>query len=315
MNNTINPKQEPCCADVVFMVEPVAFGFNAETAVNNYFQNSDETDGKETQKQALAEFSNLVSLLREAGVKVINIKDTEFPHTPDSIFPNNWVSFHLNNQVVLYPMFAENRRLERRMDILSEIENELGRKFQYTDYSQFENDNIILEGTGSIVLDRTNRMAYAVISPRTDKNLFIKFCEEQNYRPVIFNSTQNVNGEFLPIYHTNVVMCVTHKFVIICLDTIRDAAERAYVVQEIENSGKEVFEISVEQMNNFAGNMLQLRNDKGEELLAMSQAAYDSLTPDQVNELEKHFKLIVAAIPTIEKFGGGSVRCMIAEVI
>lgn len=314
MKNNIMHKQEPCCANTIFMVEPVAFDYNPETAVNNYFQHLNEMQKGETQRLALSEFTNMVDALQREGVKVITVKDKLYPHTPDSIFPNNWISFHLNNHVIFYPMFAENRRLERRMDILLEIENKLERKFHYTDYSSFEKDNVFLEGTGSYVPDRKNRIAFATLSPRTDKDLFLKFCEEQDFKPVIFNASQEVNGELLPIYHTNVVMCVTNKYVIICLDAIRDSEEQKAVVREIEDSGKELFEITIEQMNSFAGNMLQLRNDKGEQLLAMSQSAYDSLRKEQIDKLEQYYKLIVSPIPTIEKYGGGSVRCMIAEV-
>lgn len=309
--------QEKCtlgCTSTVLMIEPIAFGYNPETAVNNYFQVENDMAQSETQRLALAEFQEMVRVLRENGIKVIIIKDTPYPHTPDSIFPNNWISFHMNNHVIFYPMFAENRRLERRMDILLEIENQLDRKFHYTDYSNFEKENIFLEGTGSIVPDRKNRIAYASISVRTDKDLFLKFCQEQDFKPVYFNATQTVDGKQFPIYHTNVIMCVGDKYVVICLDTIKDEKERKMVVDSIENSGKEVVEITIDQMNSFAGNMLQLKNDKEEKFLTMSKSAYDSLTEEQIKTLEKYNKLLVFSVPTIERNGGGSVRCMIAEV-
>lgn len=309
-----NNQATHCCTDTILMIEPVAFDHNHETAVNNYFQQKNDETADSSQEKALAEFTNMVNKLREEGVHVITVKDTPYPHTPDSIFPNNWISFHTNNHVVFYPMYAENRRLERRMDILLEVEKELGRKFHYTDYSEYENAGIILEGTGSYVPDRSKRLAYASVSPRTDESLFRKFCVENDYKPVVFNATQKHEGELLPIYHTNVIMCVASKCVIICMDTIRDTEERKMITEEIEKSGKEVFEITEEQMNNFAGNMIQIENKNGEALLCMSQAAYDSLREEQVTRLEKHYKLMVFPIPTIEKLGGGSVRCMICEV-
>ncbi len=309
-----NKKQMTGYTDTVFMIEPVAFDYNPETAVNNLFQKTADKQSTETQKLALAEFNNMVNLLKNEGVKVITIKDTPQPHKPDSIFPNNWVSFHENNQVVLYPMFAENRRVERRMDILEEIEKQLDRKFKITDYSDCEAKNIFLEGTGSYVPDRKNKIAYASISQRTHEVLFKKFCEENNFKPVIYNASQKVNGEFHPIYHTNVIMCEAAKHTIICLEVIRDEQERKMVVSEIEKSGKKVFEISEHQMNNFAGNMLLVKNKSEELILVMSKSAFDSLTKEQISELESNYKLLVCPIPTIEKYGGGSARCMIAEI-
>lgn len=302
------------CTSTVLMIEPVAFDYNPETAVNNYFQQENEISKSETQRLALAEFQEMVRVLRANGINVIVVKDNPYPHTPDSIFPNNWISFHLNKHVIFYPMFAENRRLERRMDILLEIESQLGRKFLYTDYSINELSNIFLEGTGSIVPDRKNRIAYASISPRTDKDLFLKFCAEQDFRPIYFNATQTVNGGQLPIYHTNVMMCVADRYAVVCLDTLKDKQERKMLSDQLQNSGKEIVEITVDQMNNFAGNMLQLKNDREEKFLTMSQTAYNSLTEEQINRLENFNKLLVFSVPTIEQNGGGSVRCMIAEV-
>ena len=302
------------CTDTVLMIEPVAFDYNPETAVNNYFQQKNQQGESETQQLALAEFRGMVRKLREAGIHVITVQDTPYPHTPDSIFPNNWISFHLNNHVVFYPMFAENRRLERRMDILLEIENQLGRKFKYTDYSKFEKENIFLEGTGSIVCDRINRIAYSSISPRTHEALFKKFCREMDFRPVCFQATQEVNGDLLPIYHTNVIMCIADKYAVACLSSVRNSAERETLKRELTESGKEIIEISIEQMNHFAGNMLQLKNNDGDKFVVLSESAYNSLSESQISSLEKFNKLIVASVPTIEKYGGGSVRCMIAEV-
>lgn len=300
--------------DTVFMVEPVAFDYNPETAINNLFQQVNTSEAKETQQLALAEFNNMVQLLRNAGIKVIVIKDTPSPHTPDSIFPNNWVSFHPNNHVILYPMFAENRRLERRMEILHEIEKELNKKFHYTDYTQYEKENIILEGTGSYVPDRENKIAYACLSPRTHKDLFQKFCNDNGYQAAIFSATQKKDNNLYPIYHTNVVMCVTSKYVVVCLDVIRDKEDKKTLVETIEKSGKEVFEITEHQMNQFSGNMLQLKNKNNELFLVLSSSTYNSLTKQQIEKLESNLKLLICNIPTIEKYGGGSARCMIAEV-
>lgn len=302
------------CTDTILMIEPVTFGFNHETAVNNYFQQENLMSQEETQNRALIEFNAMVAMLQESGIKVITVKDTLYPNTPDSIFPNNWISFHLNNHVVFYPMFAENRRLERRMDILLEIEKQLGRKFYYTDYSGFEMKNVFLEGTGSIVPDRKNRIAYASISPRTDKDLFLKFCKEMDFRPVYFHAKQNVNGRPLPVYHTNVMMSVADKYAVICLKSIHDKTEYEKVAKELVDSGKQIIEISNEQMYHFAGNMLQLKNESGEKFLVMSKSAYNSLTSEQLNQLETFNQLLVASVPIIEKNGGGSVRCMIAEI-
>lgn len=309
-----NEKYSSGCTDTVLMIEPVAFDYNPETAVNNYFQQRNALSESETQRLALAEFRGMVHILENAGVRVISVQDKPFPHTPDSIFPNNWISFHLNNHVVFYPMFAENRRLERRMDILLEIENKLNRKFYYTDYSKYEMENIFLEGTGSIVPDRINRIAYAGISPRTDKKLFLKFCREMNFHPVYFHATQEVDGEQMPIYHTNVMMCVADKYAVVCSDSVRDKTERENLLKNMTESGKEIIEISTEQMNCFAGNMLQLQNGEGEKLLVMSCAAHESLSEEQISRLESFNKLLVVPVSTIEKNGGGSVRCMIAEV-
>lgn len=309
-----NKNQMNGSTDTILMIEPVAFGFNTETAVNNYFQQENDSDIKKTQELALNEFNKMVEKLRKEGVNVITIKDTLTPHTPDSIFPNNWVSFHPGNQAVLYPMFAQNRRLESKKGVLEKLEKILDKKYNVIDYSVKEKDEIILEGTGSIVLDRFSKIAYACLSQRTDKDLFVKFCNDLGFKPVYFNATHFVENERLPIYHTNVMMCAGNKFILICLEAIEDDYEREMVVKSITDSGKEVVEISLEQMNCFAGNMIQIKNKENNHLLVLSQAAFDSLSKDQIDTLKKYSKLIVNPVPTIEKNGGGSVRCMIAEV-
>lgn len=296
--------------DTVLMIEPVAFGYNEQTAVNNYFQVQQEGN---VQEKALREFNSFVEKLRSKGITVITIKDTISPKTPDSIFPNNWVSFHRDGKVVLYPMFAENRRLERRDDIINQIKEQ----FEVTeviDYSGAEKDNLFLEGTGSMIFDHDNKIAYGSVSLRLDEDLFRKFCAEFGFRPVVFHSYQTAGEERLPIYHTNVMMCVADKFVVICLDCIDDELEREKVIETIKNSGKELIEISEEQMHNFAGNMLQVHNNLGEKFLVMSQSAYRSLKPEQVAAIEKYCEIIYSDLETIETNGGGSARCMLAEV-
>jgi len=296
--------------DTVLMIEPVAFGFNKQTAVNNYFQVQQEGN---VQDKALKEFNAFVEKLRAKDINVITIKDTLEPKTPDSIFPNNWVSFHADGKVVLYPMFAENRRLERRDDIINQIKEQ----FEVTeviDYSGAEKDNLFLEGTGSMIFDHDNKLAYGSVSLRLDEGLFRKFCSDFGFQPVVFHSYQTAGEERLPIYHTNVMMCVADQFVVICLDCIDDESERNNVIETIKNSGKELIEISEDQMQNFAGNMLQVQNQSGKRFLVMSQSAYKSLNRDQVSAIEKYCEIIYSDLEVIETNGGGSARCMLAEV-
>lgn len=298
----------------ILMIKPIAFGYNPQTSVNNYFQSAEDKDNSDIQQKALCEFNEMVNKLRENDVDVIVEKDTLYPHTPDSIFPNNWISFHANNLAVLYPMYAENRRMERRIDVLLSVENHLNKKYRIIDYTPFEDDGHFLEGTGSIVLDRANNKAYASISERTDKALFLYYCAQMKLRPVMFEATQEIENQRLSIYHTNVMMCIADEYSVICLESIADIDERKKVISELEENSKEIVEISAEQMNNFAGNMLQIKNRAGDKLLAMSQSAFESLNAEQKQYLELQNKLIIFAIPTIEKNGGGSVRCMMAEV-
>ncbi|AKK72956.1 amidinotransferase [Chryseobacterium sp. P1-3] len=298
--------------DTVLMIEPIAFGYNAETAKNNYFQV--EQTGSDIQSKALAEFNTFVGKLREKGINVITIKDTLDPHTPDSIFPNNWVSFHKDGKVVLYPMFASNRRVERREDIIESIEKQGFEVAEIDDWSFSETQGHFLEGTGSMIFDHDNKIAYGSVSLRLDEKLFREFCTKYGFTPVVFHSFQTVGTERLPIYHTNVMMCVADRFVVICLDCIDDELEREKVVETIKGSGKEIIEISEEQMQQFAGNMLQVQNKEGKKFLVMSQTAYQSLTPEQVAAIEKYCEIIYSDLNTIEVNGGGSARCMLAEV-
>ena len=298
--------------NTVLMVEPIAFGYNAETAENNYFQ----VEQKETdiQQKALSEFKNFVEKLQAKGINVITVKDTIDPHTPDSIFPNNWVSFHQDGKVVLYPMFASNRRVERREDIIETIKNEGFSVSEIDDWSLPEVQGHYLEGTGSMIFDHDHKIAYGSVSLRLDENLFKEFCEKYGFKPVVFHSYQTVENERLPIYHTNVMMCVADQFVVICLDCIDDELEREKVQEVIKSTNKEIIEISEDQLQQFAGNMLQVQNNQGEKFLVMSETAYKSLNSEQVSNIEKYCEIIHADLNTIEVNGGGSARCMLAEV-
>ncbi|WKS95505.1 citrulline utilization hydrolase CtlX [Riemerella columbina] len=296
----------------VLMIEPIAFGYNAQTAQNNYFQvNSEDAS---TQSQALEEFQNFVAKLRDKGIQVITVKDTLEPHTPDSIFPNNWVSFGADGTVVLYPMYAPNRRDERRMDIIEDLKNQGFQVKELVDLTAAEQDQKFLEGTGSMIFDHEHRIAYGSLSLRLDEGLFREFCEKFNYTPVVFHSFQTAGNERLPIYHTNVMMCVADRFAVICLDCIDDVQDRQNVVESLKNTGKDIIEISESQMQNFAGNMLQVRNQEGKTFLVMSQSAYQSLTAEQIARIEQYSEILYADLHTIETNGGGSARCMLAEV-
>lgn len=298
--------------DTVLMIEPIAFGYNAETAENNYFQV--EQKEADIQSKALAEFKVFVEKLKNKGINVITIKDTIDPHTPDSIFPNNWVSFHRDGKVVLYPMFASNRRVERREDIIETIKQKGFEVSELDDWSLPETQGHFLEGTGSMIFDHDNKIAYGSVSLRLDENLFREFCAKYGFQPVVFHSFQTVGNERLPIYHTNVMMCVADRFVVICLDCIDDETERTMVAETIKNSGKEIIEISEKQMQQFAGNMLQVQNTDGKKFLVMSQTAYQSLEQNQIEKIEKYCEIIYSDLNTIEVNGGGSARCMLAEI-
>ena len=297
------------------MVEPTAFYYNPETAVNNYFQTETTDSQEDIQQEALAEFQGMVSALRSKGVNVITIKDTASPHTPDSIFPNNWISFHDNGNVVLYPMFAKNRRDERReADVLGVLEEKSFFIHDIIDFSSAEEDEVYLEGTGSLILDREFNKAYCALSPRADEELFIEFCEDFDMSPIIFEAFQTVNGERKPIYHTNVMMCIAETFAVICADCIDDKKERKMVLENLKADGKEIILITEDQVNNFAGNMLQVRGKDDKRYLVMSDSAYQSLTKAQIDKIEKHCEILHASLDIIEACGGGSARCMMAEV-
>ena len=301
--------------NTILMIRPVSFRMNEQTAVNNYYQKVVENLTPETvQFKALQEFDNFVEKLRAIGVQVVVIEDTKETDTPDSIFPNNWMSFHQNGDVGLYPMFAENRRLERREDVFETLEA-LGFVIEnIVDYTSAEDEKLFLEGTGSLLLDRINRKAYCALSPRADEDLLIEFCEDFEYTPIPFVSYQSVNNERLPIYHTNVVMCLGERFSIICLDSIDDKKERKNVIKHLKEDGKEIIAISEDQVNNFAGNMLQILGENEERYIVMSSSAYNSLTKQQLKQLEKHGQILHSSLDTIEACGGGSARCMMAEI-
>ncbi|UOK43743.1 MULTISPECIES: citrulline utilization hydrolase CtlX [Flavobacterium] len=301
--------------NTVLMIRPVAFRRNEQTLVNNYYQKTGETLLPATANaKALEEFDTLVTKLRKVGVNVIVVDDTLEFDTPDSIFPNNWISFHQNGDVALYPMFAENRRLERREDVLDIMEENGFYIDQLVDYSSAEEEGLFLEGTGSLVLDRENIKAYCALSERSNEELMIEFCEDFEMNPMIFEAFQTVNGERKPIYHTNVMMSIGETFAVICADCIDDNKERKMVLDCLKSDGKEIILITEDQMSSFAGNMLQVRGVNDKRYLVMSTTAYQSLTPKQVATLEKHCEILTSNLDTIESCGGGSARCMMAEV-
>ena len=299
--------------NTVLMVRPVRFRMNEETVVNNYFQEEMDLKNEEINRQAQQEFDALVHKLRIVGVKVIVVDDIYEQNTPDSVFPNNWITFHQNGDVAIYPMFAENRRRERREDILDRVEAEGFAIENVYDYTEAEKENVFLEGTGAMILDRVNRKAYCALSPRADEELFIEFCEDFEYTPVIFRAYQQVGDKQVPIYHTNVMMALGEDFAVVCLDTITDKSERKNVLHHLKEDHKEIISITAEQMYQYAGNMLQVQGTD-RSYLVMSDAAYNCLTAAQRQAIEKHCPIIHSNLETIETCGGGSARCMMAEV-
>ena len=301
--------------NTVLMIRPVQFRMNEQTAVNNFYQKKSENILPETvNAMATKEFDNMVEKLRKASIQVIVVQDTKEFDTPDSIFPNNWISFHKNGTIGLYPMFAKNRRLERKDSILEAVEAAGFVIKTVVDYTEAETDGFYLEGTGSILLDRENQKAYCALSARADEELFIEFCEDFEYTPVVFSAYQTVNDKRKLIYHTNVMMCLGTTFAVVCLASIDDKKERKNLLKHLHEDGKKIIEISEDQVNNFAGNMLQLQGTDNRSYLVMSQSALDSLRPSQVQMLEEHATLLSSPLNTIEACGGGSARCMMAEV-
>ena len=299
----------------ILMIRPVAFRMNEQTAVNNYYQKVlDGLSPSTVNDKAQQEFDAFVQKLRLVGVDVTVVDDILNPDTPDSIFPNNWISFHENGDVALYPMFAENRRLERREDILDILEEKGFVINNIMDYTSAEEDGFFLEGTGSLVLDRENGKAYCALSPRADEELFIEFCEDFEFTPVIFEAFQTVGKERKLIYHTNVMMCLAETFAVICTDCIDDKKERKMVLESLRGDEKEVILITEDQVNNFAGNMLEVKGTDDRRYLVMSASAHQSLTKKQIAQLEEHVTILSSSLDTIEACGGGSARCMMAEI-
>jgi hypothetical protein len=289
------------------MIRPVNFSFNPETAVNNAFQSAATADA---QQQAQQEFDEFVRILRDNDVDVTVIDDTPEPFTPDSIFPNNWISFHDQGLICLYPMYAANRRLERNPAIIQQLSQRF-RIDRTLDFSNLEHEGRFLEGTGSMVLDRDNKIAYACLSPRTDKTALLDFCKETGYTPEIFTAVDEKGNA---IYHTNVMMCVADRYVVACLDSLPNPNERDHFIRTVQSTGKTLIPITLPQMNNFAGNMLQVHNLTGECLLIMSTRAFHSLTPDQIGQLTAFNRILHSPLHNIETNGGGSARCMMAEI-
>ena len=297
--------------NTLLMIRPVDFNFNEETAQNNFYQKR-PIDNNYSSLMAVKEFDNFVNILRDNGVNVLVFEDIIENKTPDSIFPNNWISTHFDGSIMLYPMFAENRRRERRKDIIEYLNKNFLVNKLHKEYLSYEKEGFYLEGTGSMVLDRINNIAYASISRRTDFILFHKWCKYMNYKPIPFISYQNISGRKEVIYHTNVMMCVANKFAIVCLESINNTDDKKKVEQTLINSGKEVILITEEQKSKFAGNMLEVLGDKN--YLVMSQTAFLSLSDFQKERIMNYAEIISVPIENIEKIGGGSVRCMIAEI-
>ncbi|PIE99976.1 MAG: amidinotransferase [Maribacter sp.] len=300
--------------NTILMIRPINFRMNEQTAVNNYFMEEMDLRNQVINTKAQSEFDAFVNVLRDKGVKVVVVDDTKDFDTPDSIFPNNWISFHESGTVVVYPMFAENRRNERREDILDILEEKGFRIKDVVDYTSAEEQGVFLEGTGSILMDRVHQKVYCALSDRAHEDLIIEFCEDFDCFPVIFTANQTVDGQRLPIYHTNVMMAMGEDFAIICLDTIDDRKERKNVVDHLKKDGKELIEITEKQIHQFAGNMLEVRGADDKRFLVMSSAAFRSLNPKQLARIEKRCEIIHSPLDTIETCGGGSARCMMAEV-
>ena len=307
---TAHPESQ--LANTVLMVRPARFESNPETASSNRFQGKTTATAEEQQRSALQQFEELASALSSSGIDVIVVDDTHEPHTPDSIFPNNWVSFHADGRIVLYPTEAENRRTERRMDVIEHLDTGLG--FQVTeivDLSGHEGAGHFLEGTGSMVLDRVNRIAYACLSSRTHLDVLGDFAQRMDYDIVAFDA---VDHDGVPIYHTNVLMNVGEKIAVVCDVSITRDEQRHAVLERLEATGHTVIRLDFDQLDAFAGNMLEVRSGDGERVVAMSQRAFDSLRSDQVELLEQNSRIVTTAIDDIESSAGGSVRCMLAEV-
>jgi hypothetical protein len=295
-------------ASSVLMIRPTAFGYNTETASSNSFQHTPAYPSSKIQLEALKEFEALHQTLTSNGVDVILHNDTVAPVKPDAIFPNNWFSTHADGSIFLYPMLSPVRRKERREDIVKRLRENFQVK-QVIDLSPFEMQEKFLEGTGSMVFDHKNKAIYAALSPRTDKALLEVVADELKYALSIFQAHDR-NGK--DIYHTNVAMNISDELVVVCFDCIIQS--QLLVKNQLLATGKEVIEISTEQMENFCGNMLMLKNNDGEKLMVMSERAFKALNKNQIGTIEKHAKIIHSPLKVIETIGGGSARCMLAEI-
>ena len=301
-------------SSTILMVRPANFGFNPETAENNFYQQQDGRSSEEIKALAQQEFDSFVALLKDQGVKVLVIEDTEKPIKTDAVFPNNWFSTHPDGKLILYPMYSPNRRLERRKDLIEQLMG-LGFKVdEIIDLSFFEQDGQFLEGTGSMVMDHDSKMIYACYSERTHRVPLDYLAKILGYQVIAFEAQQEIDGKMSPIYHTNVMMHIGSDLAVVCLESIVKAADRRKVQETLTSAGKKVIPITAKQKFNFAGNMLEVGNDGGEKFTVMSQTAYDSLNVGQIQLIEKYTTIISPQIPTIEKLGGGSARCMIAEI-
>jgi hypothetical protein len=293
------------------MIRPAHFGYNEETAKNNAFQTKTEAiDFSNLEATARQEFDQMVELLQSKGINVMVIEDTDQPVKPDAVFPNNWISFHENSSIITYPMYAKNRRIERREDIIEKVGQHFNIKNRYS-FEFYEDEDLFLEGTGSMILDRPSKIVYACLSPRTDATLIDKFNVLMGYRSCIFRSVDRSGKD---IYHTNVMMALGEDFVVICLESIPDEDSRKELRSLFENTGKQIIEINYAQMEAFAGNMLEVLGSNDKRYLVMSRTAYDSLTNEQIQTLSALTNILAVPIPNIEKHGGGSVRCMMAEI-
>ena len=297
----------------ILMVRPSSFRTNTQTLQNNHFQKISDSSDEIILQKTLIEFDNLVNKIRSYGIPVTVFQDDLIFDTPDSIFPNNWISFHTEKKIVLYPMYAENRRLERNENIIKKVESSGVIIDTILDYTKAELNNQFLEGTGSMVLDRKNKKAYASISERTSEILLDEFCDEFNYMPIVFESYQNHGNRSYLIYHTNVMMCIADKYSVICLESIKSEDEKKKVKQSLIDDGKEIIEISSKQLDCFSGNMIELIYNK-KSYLVMSETAFKSLSENQLSSINDYSGIIYSNVDTIESCGGGSVRCMIAEV-
>ncbi|HUI33230.1 MAG: arginine deiminase-related protein [Dysgonamonadaceae bacterium] len=295
-------------AKKILMVRPAKFAYNEQTAKNNYFQ--EKLANSNLNDKALEEFDNFVNVLRDNEVEVIVVQDTEYPHTPDSIFPNNWFSTHPTGELVLYPMFAENRRAERKPTVLGSIQRHFPAN-KTIDLTYGESENKFLEGTGSIILDHTSKIAYACRSERTNEELFHEFCKQMSFEPVLFSAFDENHN---PIYHTNVMLSVGENLAVICTESITDEKERTHVINSLRETKKEIVEISLNQMKHFCANVLEVYSLDNENRLIMSEAAKNAFTSDQKDVIKRHCKIISSPLQTIEQVGGGSARCMVAEI-